>query len=142
MSLPTCSTAARTGILLALLFGVSTGYGTLDEYVPAKVALDAKGRRYLGSDYEKTEAPWKKDSLVRVLPDWSVEDRRRGNVGAGLYRMVVDVKTGKVASVTVLRSTGHRTLDDSVANALRQWRWKPGTWKQFDIPVTFTMGRR
>jgi hypothetical protein len=32
------------------------------------------------------------------------------------------------------------TVPESLETAaLRQWRWKPGKWKEIDIPVSFTI---
>jgi TonB family protein len=36
------------------------------------------------------------------------------------------VKTGVVAEVRVLRSTGHKILDEAAVRGLSQWRYKPG----------------
>lgn len=57
-----------------------------------------------------------------------------------MYRLSLDFKTGLVSKMAVVRSTGFRTLDNSALFALRQWTWKPGRWKEIDMPVTFTMG--
>jgi hypothetical protein len=40
--------------------------------------------------------------------------------------------------VTVVRSTGFAELDTSAVAALRQWRWKPGKWKEIEMAVEFT----
>jgi TonB family protein len=52
---------------------------------------------------------------------------------------MLDVNTGLVTKVDLLKSTGYRNLDDSAAQALRYWRWKPGKWKEIDMPVEFTL---
>ena len=31
-------------------------------------------------------------------------------------------------------------LDDSAVRAIRLWQWRPGKWKEIEIPVTFTLG--
>jgi TonB family protein len=53
--------------------------------------------------------------------------------------MILDLKTGAVLDVKVVRSTGTSTLDRSVLVALRQWRWKPGKWKEVDMSVGYRL---
>jgi TonB family protein len=65
--------------------------------------------------------------LKMVKPERSREAERRGLTGSGHFLMKVDVKTGLVTSVTVVKSTGHRELDDSAIEALRQWRFQHGS---------------
>ena len=57
--------------------------------------------------------------------------------GFGLYRVVVDLKTGSVRKASVIQSTGVATLDASAMKALGQWVWKPGKWKEVDVPIAF-----
>ena len=47
---------------------------------------------------------------------------------------------GTVASVDVVRSTGHQMLDQAAITAFRQWRFEPGDkLKLVNIPMTFWM---
>jgi TonB family protein len=39
----------------------------------------------------------------------------------------------------MLKSTGHQILDDSALEALRKWRFRPGTVHKVRIPINFTM---
>jgi TonB family protein len=73
-----------------------------------------------------------------VGPEYSYEDRRSRNQGAGVYRLVLDA-AGAVTDVAIIKSTGVRSLDHSAITALQQWRWQPGKWKQIEMPITFTM---
>ena len=56
-----------------------------------------------------------------------------------MFRLTLDLKTGTVSKVTVLQSTGAAMLDASAIEAFRRWQWKPGKWKEIDMPITFTM---
>jgi TonB family protein len=54
--------------------------------------------------------------------------------------MNIDFNTGKVRSVTILRSTGSYGLDKEAVFALRQWRFKPGKLTRVEMPITFYTG--
>ena len=95
-------------------------------------AVDAQGVRRSGKDYHGKGTPWMADAIKTVKPDYSHIDKARRNAGFGLYRVILDLKTGSVSKVSVIQSTGVQTLDDSAMNALRQWVWKPGKWKEVD----------
>jgi protein TonB len=104
-------------------------------------AVDVKGRRHTASEYPGQRAPWNfADRIAAVAPQYSAEARLRHLQGTGFFRIVIDVKTGAVTQVVTLRSTGWAYLDAAAIAALRRWRWKPGTWKEVDVPVVFQMG--
>jgi TonB family protein len=58
--------------------------------------------------------------------------------GIGVFRLLLDPERGKVVKIISVRSTGFRELDDFAIDWLRRWHWKPGTWKEVDIPIEFT----
>jgi TonB family protein len=101
-------------------------------------AVDAKGVRHRGSDYPKGGV-WMDDAIKTVSPEYPYVARQRAMAGSGLFRLTLDLKTGTVSKVTVLRSTGAAMLDASAIDALHRWQWKPGKWKEVDVPITFTM---
>jgi TonB family protein len=101
-------------------------------------AVDAQEVRHHGSDYAG-RAPWTLDQIKTVAPEYPYAERTRHHAGSGLFRVTLDLSTGSVMKVTVLTSTGSAALDNSAADALRRWRWKPGKWKEIDLPITFTM---
>lgn len=68
-------------------------------------------------------------------------DMRNYHQGKGTFRFLIDIKTGLVRNILVAKFTGLKTLDDALVSAFRQWRMKPGTWKQFDSHVTFEMAK-
>ena len=61
--------------------------------------------------------------------------RRYAGSGLFLSRVRPD---GTVSRVEVLRSTGHRELDDCVIAAFSKWRFRPGTMSEVRTPVNFT----
>jgi len=104
-------------------------------------AVDAAGKRHFGSrEFPALKEPWIRDRLKFVAPVYSYGDRLTRRQGEGLFRISIDLKTGFVRQVTVVRSTGFWSLDTSAVNALNKWRWKPGTWKEVDMRVRFVMG--
>jgi len=106
-------------------------------------AVDAAGKRYVGSrDLPGLNEPWTRDRIKFVAPDYPYGDRAKHPQGDGFFRISIDLKTGLVTQVSILKSTGYASLDASALAAIREWRWKPGRWQQVDMPTRFTMGRR
>src|SRR5438128_7004760 len=103
-------------------------------------AVDAQGIRHRGSDYTGP-APWMNDAVKTVTPDYPYDYRARHIGGSGLFRATLNVNTGSVIDVAVLKSTGVSMLDSCAIKALRQWRWKAGRWKEIDMPLTFAISR-
>jgi TonB family protein len=101
-------------------------------------AVDAQGVRHRGSDYPKG-GPWMHDAIKTVPPVYPYPARSGHLAGSGLFRLTLDLKTGSVTKVTVIQSTRVDMLDASAMYALSRWQWKPGKWKEIDMPVTFTM---
>jgi TonB family protein len=69
-------------------------------------------------------------------PELALLSRRVGKVW---FELSIDRQSGKVRQVKVLKSTGVKILDDSVAAAFLQWRAKPGLLQHAVIPVEFQM---
>ena len=104
-------------------------------------AVDAKGARYDGKNYPHL-VPWMKDVTKTLAPEYPDEERKRRHEGVGLFRFTLDLKTGAVSKVTVIKSTGFSQLDRSAVLAYRRWRWKPGKWREITINTRFTIDSR
>jgi TonB family protein len=105
-------------------------------------AIDAKGVRHSGPPRQPGRlAPWLLDRVKAVAPDYPYSDRAQHHTGTGRFRLQLDLKTGAVTRIIITNSTGFRTLDNCALVALRQWRWKPGRWKEIEMPVTFRLER-
>jgi TonB family protein len=76
--------------------------------------------------------------LKLVKPTKSREASRRNLAGSGLFFLTVDLKTGLVGSVTIIKSTGHSELDQSAIEALKQWRFNAGAVSKVRLPVIFS----
>jgi TonB family protein len=90
--------------------------------------------------FARYDEPWQKDLLQSAPPEYSHADRAARHQGRGIFHVTLDAQ-GFVRDVAMRQSTGYSTLDASAVTALRQWRFRPGSWKQLDIPVTFKMAR-
>jgi TonB family protein len=136
--------------LLSIAFAVLTkvdvygqvGLGTLVPWSHYSSAVDANGIRHEGKDYPSGKhAPWMDDIIEAHSPHYPYGDRVQHNQGRGIYRLTLDPQTGTVSNITILKSTGVGTLDGCALSAFRRWRWKPGKWKEVDMPVTFQLNR-
>jgi TonB family protein len=74
-------------------------------------------------------------TIIR-LPDYPYEARKNSWSGRGTFRAFVE-PSGKVVHVVVVKSTGHRELDDAVIWAAHQWRARPGGKREVDFPMAF-----
>jgi len=102
-------------------------------------AVDAKGVRHTEPPNSHRLAPWMQDRVKSLAPFYPIEDRRFHHVGTGWFRLNLDLASGDVLKVTMLKSTGFATLDNAAIVTLREWRWRPGRWKHIDIPVKFEL---
>ena len=80
---------------------------------------------------------------IKIVPlKYPYEARTRHIQGSGLFRLSLEVNTGSVSKVTVIESTGSPMLDNYTSDTLHGWRWKPGRWREVDVPITFTISPR
>jgi TonB family protein len=108
---------------------------------PPTTAIDAVGVQHSSSDYPKGQVPWVADLLRTPPPEYPSQESALHHVGAGRFRIALDLRSGTVVSVSVLQSTGFKAFDESAVAALSRWRWKPGRWKEINIQVRFTMSQ-
>lgn len=57
-------------------------------------------------------------------PRYPTESRRQREQGTVVLALTLDVD-GRVANISVARSSGHSRLDDAALRAVRKWRWAP-----------------
>jgi TonB family protein len=128
--------------ILATLMCVASlmiSFPLLSEEPPTRLsnAVDAHGSKVIVG-YARTS-----DLVIYApRPQYPYAARSSHIEGSGLFRLTVDVNTGSVLKVTVVKSTRNRILDDAAVAAYRQWRFKPGKLTSADVPVTFRMGGR
>lgn len=127
-----------------LLIGALRLYGQgssadFNQWSHSSNAVDAKGVRHDAHDYEGNP-PWLVDRVSGPGPDYPREERRLRHEGRAIVRLTLSLKTGHVAKAFLLKSSGYPTLDRCAITAFSSWIWRPGKWKEIDLPVTFQMG--
>ena len=81
---------------------------------------------------------YKKDTISAPDPEYPIKCAHLGYQGQGLYRLVVNPKTGIVDEVKVMKSTHHRELDASAVMTLFNWKFRPGIDHR-DLLVVFEL---
>jgi|SRR6266498_2750841 len=105
----------------SLVFALIVGFSAVAHANDNSIATQAKHR-----------------ALYAPRPEYPLAARKRHWTGAGLFACNIR-SDGTVASVDVLRSTGHQMLDQAAITAFRQWRFQPGDMKVVKIPINFWM---
>lgn len=102
-------------------------------------AVNNSGKRLTQSMSPGRHPVWEKDVTKQPMPKYPYADRARHHMGRGLFRMEIDLQTGSVQKVTMIRSTGYNSLDEAATQALEKWRFRPNSWKEVTFPVEFVM---
>jgi TonB family protein len=72
-------------------------------------------------------------------PVYPYEARRQRLTGSGVALLTVDQSSGDVTDVVMVQSCGNAILDNSTRDALRRWRFRPGSLTKVQVPVTYTL---
>jgi len=72
-------------------------------------------------------------------PVYPYEARRQRVTGSGVALLTVDQTLGTVTDVLMAQSCGNAILDNSTLDALRRWRFKPGSAARVQVPITYTL---
>ena len=72
-------------------------------------------------------------------PVYPYEARRRRLTGSGVALLTVDQTSGDVIDVIMAQSCGNFILDSSTLDALRRWRFKPGSVTKVQVPIMYTL---
>ena len=99
-------------------------------------AIDAHGKR-------QSNALCARDVIWACPPRYPLRARSsdpstwsRNFHGEGLYRLDIDLKTGRVSRTTIIKSAGSPTLDRASTWAFNRWVFTPGKWSAMIIPTT------
>src|ERR1044071_3935812 len=68
-------------------FGLGAGHSS---------AVDAKGVRHFDNGYRNRPPPWIEDGIRAVAPEYPYSDRSKGHEGIGLFKLVLDLRSGAV----------------------------------------------
>jgi TonB family protein len=80
--------------------------------------------------------------MFAPFPSYPLNVRQQHHTGKVFVKATIGAD-GRVASVQVLRSSGHSDLDALAVNAVRLWRaHKQYAGKKYAIPIDFVIGRR
>jgi TonB family protein len=71
-------------------------------------------------------------------PVYPYQALRSRITGSGTALLTVDPVSGNVTEVFMLQSCGNAILDIATLDALRRWRFKPGTIVRVRVPITYT----
>ena len=71
----------------------------------------------------------------KYLDSWA----KKGITGKGVAILVVDRDSGYVTEGHMLKSTGHKVLDEAALEAFRKWHFMPGTVSPVRVPIEFTL---
>ena len=94
-----------------------TFFGDLPKTTPSEAflnnlagtsAVDTKGVRHRSVDYPRERPPWLYDMIKAIAPGYPDRDRILRHQGEGLFRLMLDPKTGSVIKVAVIKSTGSK----------------------------------
>jgi TonB family protein len=91
---------------------------------------------------DANRSEWKKDLDYIEAPAYPAVAKRWHVQGAGIFRVSIDITTGRVTDVSVLKSTGYGVLDGSAIRTLKLWRWKPGRSRRVNVPISFKLDPR
>jgi hypothetical protein len=100
-------------------------------------AIDANGVRH-------PNALCLRDALYAPRPQYPYESTgmadpetwTRNLGGNGLYRLEINLATGRVNRITVIKWTGSAKINNAVTNTFKHWAFKPGKWKEITIATT------
>jgi hypothetical protein len=102
-------------------------------------ATDAKGQRHRNAFCLRDavfapspQFPTRMDSPRRYTPVGMPEIR--ANL-VGLCRLQVNLNTGRVTKVSMVKSTGLPDVDSISVNAFQCWMFKPGKWREVILPI-------
>lgn len=122
--------------LVALTAGASEPVPYIAMPIDKGYAIDAQGKR-------QPNALCARDVIWACAPRYPLRAHSsdpaswsRNNRGDGLYRLDIDLKTGRVRQIAVIKSAGSATLDNASIWAFSRWVFTPGKWSAMIIPTT------
>jgi TonB family protein len=116
--------------------GIAAAVASLQAAPPPEASRGiAADGRVITSPYG-VPPPWGRDVVHLEKPHYPDALRAKHPVATGFFRLIFDLRTGRVRQVIVERSSGYPDADANIVIALRQWRLKPNTWKEFQVHLS------
>jgi hypothetical protein len=101
-------------------------------------AIDAHGKRQ-PSSLCKRDVIWARGPRYPFSPPHNDPARwPRDLRGDGLYRLDINLKTGRVSQIAIIKSAGSK-LDSASVAAFSRWVFTPGRWSAMIIPTTVSI---
>jgi len=82
------------------------------------------------------------EGKIDIRPDYPAQAQAQGLTGAGVFVLHVHQGDGRVVSVEIQKTTGHKILDEATVSKFSNLRFKPRTVSTITIPVEFTLPRQ
>jgi TonB family protein len=76
-------------------------------------------------------------AISAPLPDYPYLAKRAHITGSGVCVMLVDRRSGRVTRAMMEQSTGNAILDKITTDTFAEWRFKPRTVSQVQVPITY-----
>lgn len=112
--------------------------GQSGNHVVSSMSAGHGAKRGQGSRFAPKFSP---GSSANPPPLYPLKARRKGLEGTVLLSVTVS-KAGKAESISLIRSSGHRLLDESARKAVKKWRFKPaeenGIARKGSVQIPFT----
>jgi hypothetical protein len=99
---------------------LNTNAAFTGKHDPRSAAVDAKGVRHPGNEYNGKPLPWLSDRLQSCTPEYPRSERALLHEGQGWFRLTLELGSGRVIKVTRLQSTGFGMLDLRAIECLQQ----------------------
>src|SRR5207237_8132917 len=90
------------------------------------------------TDIVRIDPKFKRDTVAAPDPEYPIKAQHLGYQSQGIYRLIINDKTGIVEEVKVLKSTHSRELDASAVMTLFNWKFRTGN-NHRDLLVVFQM---
>jgi TonB family protein len=76
-------------------------------------------------------------AISAPFPDYPYLAKRAHITGSGVCVMLVDRRSGRVTRAMMEQSTGNAILDKITTDTFAEWRFKPRTVSQVQVPITY-----
>jgi TonB family protein len=127
----------RALLVAAMLAAVGGVRATTPREASRGIAADG---RVVTSPYG-IPPPWRHDIIHLEKAEYPESLRHNHPVANGFFRLIFDVRSGRVRKVIVEQSSGYPAADANIIVALQHWQLRPKTWREFQVHVSIGYGK-